>query len=424
MKWERINDAMYHNSMHLAAKRQQKSIQQRIWKKEYRSLLAFENLIYYNLETSDAVLTNNNDIQIFIEGNELFNVLKETIEKATVYIHIQYYIIRYDEMWMEIEKILLKKAKQGVEVRILYDAMGSRQVPKSHWKKIKKSGIQVAAFFPPIIGKVQLKLNYRNHRKIIVVDGKVGFLGGFNIGREYLGKKKKFGKWRDTHLQIMGAAVTSLTLRFALDWNYATRENIFTKNHLFQIPKYEKYGNTALQIIASGPHSNRQQIRNNYIVLISQAKHHIYIQSPYFIPDRAMMDVLKRALKRGVKVRIMIPCKPDHMFVYWATYGYVGELINRGAKCYIYENGFLHSKVLTVDGNATCCGTANMDIRSFKLNFEVNATVYNQAFTKEMEELFRKDIKKSKYITKKIYNRRGIKIRVKEKISQIFTPIL
>ncbi len=424
MKWEIINEAMSHKSMHVAATRQQKIIRKRILKKKYQKLLAFENLIYYNLETSDAVLTNNNHIEIFIEGNELFTALKTAIQKATIYIHIQYYIIRYDEMWKEIKEILLEKVKQGVEVRILYDAMGSRQVPKSHWKKLKKAGIDVAAFFPPVIEKLQLKLNYRNHRKIVVVDGKVGFLGGFNIGKEYLGKKKKFGNWRDTHLQINGSAVTSLALRFALDWNYATTENIFTRNHLFQIPQYEQYGDTELQIISSGPHSNRQQIRNNYIGLISRAKYHIYIQSPYFIPDRAMMDVLKRALKRGVKVRIMIPCKPDHMFVYWATYGYVGELIKKGAKCYIYENGFLHAKVLTIDGIATCCGTANMDIRSFRLNFEVNATIYNKEFTEEMEKIFRKDIEQSKIVTKKIYSDRGINIRIKQKISKLFSPFL
>ncbi len=327
-------------------------------------------------------------------------------------------------MWAKIEEVLIGKVKEGVEVRVLFDSMGCRGMRKKDWRRLECAGIKVAEFFPAIFGKLHLRMNYRNHRKIVVIDGRVGFVGGFNIGREYLGLDKKFGYWRDTHLCIEGAAVTTLAVRFALDWNYAAKENLFLKDQLFEIPDYMRGGKEPIQIISSGPDSKSQEIRDNYLRLIHKARRSIYLQTPYFIPDEAVLSALYIAAKSGVDVRIMVPCKPDHPFVYWATYSYLGEMIEAGAKCYIYNNGFLHAKGISVDGKVSCLGTANMDIRSFQLNFEVNATIYSESTTRRLEEAFENDIRQSTLITREIYESRSLIVRIKEQFSRLLSPLL
>ncbi len=347
------------------------------------------------------------------------------VARAKKYIHFQYYIIRNDELWQHIEPVLIKRAKEGVEVRILFDSMGCRGMHNRDWERLEKEGIHVAEFFPALFGNLQLRMNYRNHRKIVVIDGRVGFVGGFNVGREYLGlDKKKFGYWRDTHLCIEGAAVTSLAVRFVLDWNYAAKENLFQEDTLFEIPKYEREGRDPVQIISSGPDSQIKTIHDNYLRLIHSAKDHVYLQTPYFIPDDSILDALKIAARSGVDVRIMIPCKPDHPFVYWATYSYIGEMVEAGAKCYVYDNGFLHAKTVMVDGTVACVGTANMDFRSFGLNFEVNAVVYSEETTQKLEQSFENDMTKSTQITRNAYHQRSLIIRGKEQFSRLLSPLL
>jgi cardiolipin synthase A/B len=346
------------------------------------------------------------------------------MEHARNYIHVQYYIIRNDELWQEIEEVLVRKARQGVEVRVLFDSMGCRGMRNSDWVRLEKAGIEVAEFFPAIFGQLQLRVNYRNHRKIVVIDGRIGFVGGFNIGREYVGKDKKFGYWRDTHICIEGSAVTSLAVRFVLDWNYAAKENLFLEDRLFEIPTYIRNGRDPIQIISSGPDSRSQEIRDNYLRLIHMARKSIYIQTPYFIPDDDIADALVIAAKSGIDVRIMIPCKPDHPFVYWATYSYLGEMIEAGARCYTYDNGFLHAKCMCVDGLVSCMGTANMDIRSFSLNFEVNAVIYSARTTERLMEAFENDITKSTLVTRKKYEQRSLLIRIKEQFCRLLSPVL
>ena len=295
---------------------------------------------------------------------------------------------------------------------------------KRDWDRLKCEEIRVAEFFPAILGQLQMRVNYRNHRKIVVIDGKVGFVGGFNVGREYIGKDEKFGYWRDTHLCIEGAAVTSLAVRFVLDWNYAAHENLFLEDHLFEIPQYDRHGFDPVQIISSGPDSQTKTIHDNYLHLIHSARNHVYIQTPYFIPDASILDALKIASRSGVDVRIMIPCKPDHPFVYWATYSYIGEMVAAGAKCYVYNNGFLHAKTLSIDGMVACVGTANMDIRSFGLNFEVNATIYSERTVQRLERAFENDMTMSTQVTRKIYEERNLLIRFKEQFSRLLSPLL
>ncbi|MGN1267359.1 MAG: cardiolipin synthase [Dorea sp.] len=407
-----------------AVRRQEESIFRKKLRLRDPELERFKSLILYNLNEAEAVLTDNNDIRIYTSGEDKFNALLNEMEHARNYIHLEYYIIRNDELWEEIEKVLIRKARQGVEVRVLFDSMGCRTMHNSDWKRLENAGIEVAEFFPAIFGKLQLRVNYRNHRKIVVIDGRIGFVGGFNIGREYLGRNKKFGNWRDTHICIEGSAVTSLAVRFVLDWNYAAKENLFLEDRLFEIPEYVRMGRDPVQIVSSGPDSHSQEIRNNYLKMIHMAKKNVYIQTPYFVPDDAILNALKIAAKSGVDVRIMVPCKPDHPFVYWATTSYLGEMIEAGARCYTYDDGFLHTKCMCVDGLVSCMGTANMDIRSFKLNFEVNAVIYSAKTTRKLEEAFENDISKSTFVTKKIYEKRSMFIRFKEQFCRLFSPVL
>lgn len=384
----------------------------------------YTDLIMYNMETADAILLEENDIDIFTDGNEKFDALIADMEKAEHFIHLQYYIIRNDVLFQRIAEVLKQKAAEGVTVRVLFDGMGCRGTRRSCWKQLEAAGVHTAEFFPAILGRLQLRINYRNHRKIAIIDNKTAYVGGFNIGREYIGLDEKFGYWRDTHLRIRGAGVMGLQLRFILDWDYAAREHLVQEEEWFPEPSMGERDHCDVQIISSGPDNSLQQIRDNYIRLITKAKKRICIQTPYFIPDEAVLTALLIAVRSGIEVNLMIPCRPDHPFVYWATYSYMGQLLNAGANCYIYENGFLHSKGIVLDGEVFCYGTANMDIRSFALNFEVNAVVYSAEKAGEMERLFREDMKHCTQVTKDFYAARRLKIRLKEQICRLMSPLL
>ncbi len=391
----------------------------------------FDDLMMYNLETSGALVSDNNKIDIFTDGNEKFDALIEDMRKAEKFIHMQYYIIKNDVLFQRIAEVLKERAASGVQVRILYDGMGGRFTSAKCWKRLKEAGIESAEFFPPLFGRFQLRINYRNHRKIVVIDNKVAYVGGFNVGREYIDLDEKFGHWRDTHLRIRGNAVLGLQLRFIMDWNYCAKENLLERSELLEQADFLEKNELPMdgegckvQIISSGPDHPNEQIRDNYLKLISAAKKSIYIQTPYFIPDEAIFAALKVAIYSGVDVHIMIPCKPDHPFVYWATYSYIGEMVMAGAKCYTYDKGFLHSKGVIADGKAFCYGTANMDIRSFALNFEVNATVYDEEKAGEMVELFQKDLEDCTRITRDMYAGRSLWIRLREQVSRLLSPLM
>jgi len=410
--------------MHKAIRSQEASIRMKELQDESPLLGKYSDLIYYNLESGGAMLTDNNRIRVFTDGNEKFNALLEDMKGARKFIHMQYYIIKNDVVFERIRSVLTEKAKEGVEIRILCDGMGGRFISKKCWQKLRACGIHTAVFFPPLLGPLNLRINYRNHRKIVVIDGEIGYVGGFNVGKEYIGLDERFGYWRDTHLRIEGMAVGSLHLRFILDWNYAARENLLNNEEKYLSPREEKLGSSAIQIISSGPDSKLQDVRNNYLRLINKAEKSIYIQTPYFVPDDAIFSALCVAAYSGVEVNVMIPCKPDHPFVYWATYSYIGDLVMAGAKCYTYDNGFLHVKGLVADEQVMCFGTANMDIRSFKLNFEVNAVVYDEKEAEKMVDVFRKDLEVCTRITKDMYVSRGLIVRFKEQVCRLLSPLL
>lgn len=412
---DKVNEVVRYQKSQIKNKELQKNVPERA---------EYSDLLMYNLDTMGSTLSDANDVDIFVDGNEKFEQLIRDLEAAQHFIHIQYYIIKNDLLFNRISEVLARKAQQGVEVRILYDAMGCRFVRHSYWKKLEEKGIKTAEFFPAFLRWLHLRINYRNHRKIVVIDNKIGYVGGFNIGKEYISQDPKFGYWRDTHLRITGEAVAGLEIRFLLDWNYTAKENLFTNPAYMLGFEPGKRDNCDVQIIYSGPDTSRPQIRDNYISLINKAKKRIYIQTPYFIPDEAMLTALMIALHSGVEVNLMIPCKPDHPFVYWATYSYMGEMVMNGANCYVYNDGFLHAKGLIVDEKVFCYGTANMDIRSFSLNFEVNAVVYDEKKAREMTEYFKEDLKRCSQITKDFYVKRGLMVRAKEQVCRLLSPIL
>ena len=382
-----------------------------------------EELASFFLEADDAIITENNDVEIFVDGQEKFDRLKEDIKNAKHHIHLLYYIFNQDEIGEEIMQLLIDKAQEGVEVLVIYDALGSRMTRNSFWNKLHEAGGQSVAFFGYTLGFINWRINYRNHRKIVVIDGEIGYVGGFNVGDEYLGKGP-LGAWRDTHIRIAGDAVYSLQSRFLVDWNAAVKEE---KRREF-IPEYfpltETKGENTMQIVSTGPDSDVQKIKFGLVKMILMAKKSVWIQTPYFIPDESIQEALSIAAMSGVDVRVMIPCKPDHPVVYRATEYYSSQLLKSGVKIYVYQKGFLHAKTMVVDGEMATVGTSNFDMRSFRLNFEVNAFIYNEQFAKQVEEDFVHDLKNCTIANEKYFEKQDRWKRFKQKFSRLFAPIL
>lgn len=382
-----------------------------------------QELIYMHLLGNDAPMTRDNSVEIFTDGNDKFDQLLNDIKSARHHIHLQYYIIKNDNLGKRIRDALINKAKEGVKVRVLYDELGSRGLTRRFFSELRKAGGEVEVFFPSKFALINFRLNYRNHRKIVIIDGKIGYIGGFNIGDEYLGLNPRFGYWRDTHLRILGTSVHAIQTRFILDWNQASYSHDIEYDPVL-FPDPEIKGSVGLQIVTSGPDSEWSQIKNGYIKMISLANKSILIQTPYFIPDASLLDALRIACLSGVEVKIMIPNKPDHIFVYWATLSNIGELLKAGAQVYIYDNGFIHAKSIVVDERITTVGTANIDIRSLNLNFEINAFIYDTKIAKALITAFERDMDHSRLLTWDSYQQRSKWIRFKESISRLLSPIL
>jgi cardiolipin synthase len=335
---------------------------------------------------------------------------------------MEYYIFKDDELGKKIIDALVKKAEEGVEVKLLVDGMGGRNLKKKTKEGLINAGGKVAIFLPAFVPFISVRINYRNHRKICIIDGREAYLGGFNIGNEYIGLSKKFGNWRDTHIKIKGSAISSLQWRFYLDWKFATKEKMMVcQSYLHE---ETPNSNVGIQIVSSGPDSKWPNIKDGYMKMISNAREKIYIETPYFIPDDSIMEALRIAGLSGLDVRVMMPNKPDHPFVYWASLSYIGELLEAGVKFYHYEDGFLHSKVIIVDDFISTVGTANLDIRSFILNFEVNAFIYDDIVNAKLTEKFITDIDLCREITLEDYNKRSRIVKIRESVSRLLSPIL
>lgn len=385
----------------------------------------YHAIIHLHLVAHESLYTQDNKVDIYTDGYDKFDNLFEDIKNATEYVHVQYYIIRGDELGHKFISLLIEKAKQGLDVKLLYDGMGCLWTPKGMFEDLSEAGGKVVCFFPPFIPYINLRVNYRNHRKICVIDGEKGYTGGFNIGTEYIGLNKKMGYWRDTHLRIEGSAVQMLELHFLLDWRFASKEVIPLDTYIsYTTPSKAHIGSTGIQVVSSGPDSKWPSIRNGFLKMINQAKRSIYLQTPYFIPDDSLLESLKVAALSGIDVKIMIPNKPDHPFVFWASLSYMSELLQAGARCFTYDKGFLHAKTLVIDEKICSVGTANFDIRSFKLNFEVNAFIYDEKTSKKIASSFEADILDSIELTQEVYDKRGTIIKFKEAISRLLSPML
>lgn len=364
-------------------------------------------------------MTFNNQVEYFNNGKEKFESLVQDIRNAKKFIHLEYYIWRGDRLGARLVEELTKKAAEGVEVRILYDGIGNAGLPKYFFDQFHAAGGYTAAFLPRFV----VRLNYRNHRKLAIIDGEIGYIGGFNVGDEYLGIVKRYGPWRDTHLRFRGDAIDQMQMRFIKDWNFTAKNGIIQLNEKY-FPKRPQFDGVRTQIVSSGPDTQWKNVRNGYFKMINEAESHVYLTTPYFVPDDGIFEALRVAALSGLDVRIIIPGNPDHFFVYWASMSYLGELLEAGVRVYQYEKGFIHAKVLTIDGTVASVGSANMDIRSFDLNFEVNAFMYDEDITKVLENDFMNDLHCCVEITKEWYHRRRWWFRVKEAVARLISPML
>ncbi len=350
-----------------------------------------------------------NDVKIYNWGKDKLADLKRDIKHARHSINIEYYIFEDDETGNEIMDLLCQKAKEGVDVKLIYDSIGSRHAPRRFFKKLAKAGGQVAEFFPPFMHfrMINLKVNYRNHRKVVVIDGLIGYTGGINIRDDHMGKDKRLTPWRDTHVRIEGSGCYALQNIFLDDWRYCKKDGtppmVYLENGYFPSPKI--CGDVNVQVLSSGPDSPEQQIKEVFVKLITSAREKVYIQTPYFVPDDVFMSALRIAVKSGVDVRIMVPKIPDKKSVYHVTLSYLKEMVELGVRVYLY-NGFLHSKTIIVDSNKLSIGTCNTDNRSFGLNFEDTAILYSESLNKEYSLTFFKDMKQSEEINIDYFKRK------------------
>lgn len=367
-----------------------------------------------------------NQVKIFNSGIDKINALKKDLLNAKKSINIEYYIFADDIVGKQIMEILCKKAQEGVEVKLIYDSIGSRKTPRRFFKKLEKFGGQVAEFFPPFLHMrlINLKLNYRNHRKIVVIDGKIAYTGGLNIRDDHMGLNKKLSPWRDTHIRIEGSGVYGLQNIFIDDWRYSKKDNTPPRKYIERgyFPSPELKGDVTVQILSSGPDNSVQKIKEAFIKLFTTADKRIWIQTPYFIPDDSFLAAMRIALKSGVDLRIMVPSVPDKKTVYYVTLSYLKELAEEGAKIYLYQ-GFLHSKTILVDDNKLSIGTCNTDNRSFGLNFEDTAILYSTKLNKSYTQTFKEDMQNSFDVGVEYFKRKRWLTKFLQAIFRLLAPL-
>lgn len=375
------------------------------------------------LNNDEAIVTLHNEVEIFTDGHEKFARLFDDIRAAKHHINIEYYTIYDDKLGNELVDLLTIKAREGVQVRVVYDLSGSGGRNNKLYRRLRHAGGQVEAFLIPRWQLISLNVNNHDHRKLVIIDGNIGYIGGFNIGDQYLGNSKKFGYWRDTHLRVEGDAVLAMQSRFFMDWNATIRHEKLNFSSEF-FPSATKNGASAMQIVSSGPDTEDNQIFEGYLRMISMARERIVIQSPYFIPNQSIIDALRVAVRSGIKVQIMIPDMPDHAFVYRATQHFAREMVEVGAEVYTYDNGFIHAKTMVIDGKIAAVGTANMDFRSFTLNFEVSSFMYDLKIAEQLEVIFAQDLEVSTLLTKEYFDNQSSWMKIKQNFSRLLAPIM
>ena len=386
-----------------------------------------KTLAEYIRRAGSSPLTANNKVKLLINGEEKFPELLKALENAKSQIHLEYYIYENDVTGNQIAEILIKKAKEGLAVRFLYDDFGSHGLGKPFIQKLKDAGVQTAPFYKIKWYALANRINYRNHRKIVIIDGLTSFVGGINMSDKYRNDLKPKNKlfWRDTHLMINGQATSYLQYLFMCDWNFCSPNKlVYNEIYFPEIPQNNTIENDVVQIAASGPDSSQPVIFYSLLESISAAKKSIYITSPYFIPGESLMDALIIAIQSGLDVKVLIPRISDSKMVNAAASAYYTELLQYGAKIYKYNKGFVHAKTMVIDDDLAIIGSANMDYRSFDLNFEVNAVVYSKNIAKQLKDAFENDLKESVQIDANSWLNRPKYIHLWEKIVGLLSPFL
>jgi len=376
-------------------------------------------LLYNN---SNSILTVHNKLAIIQSGEEKFELLLRDIEQACQSIHMEYFIWRSDKLTKRIGDALIKKVKKGIKVRILYDALGSIFLSRRYIRNLRDAGVEIYPYYDFKSPFTAHTLNYRNHRKIIIIDGVIGYTGGMNMGKEYVDGGRKFKSWRDTHMRLEGEAAAVLQSIFIKSWLNTTKEDLFEPAY-FPIVQNEQW-NVPIQITTSGPDSAWESIQQLYFSLIASAEKSVYIQSPYFVPDNTILLALKTAALSGLDVKIMMTGVPDKCLPYWSAYTFFKDLLKAGVKIYQYKKGFLHSKAISVDGEICSIGTANMDMRSFHINYEISTLIYDKKKTLELTAQFKKDLQGCKEITLESYAQLGELRKLRNSVARLFAPLL
>jgi cardiolipin synthase len=366
-------------------------------------------------------LTGGNKTTLLVDGDATFTSIFEGIEAAEDYILVQFYIVRDDNLGRELQSRLIEKARNGVRVYFLYDEIGSLGLSGDFGAKLRDAGVEIHPFHSRKGSGNRFQLNFRNHRKTVVVDGKVAWIGGHNVGDEYLGKNAKSGHWRDTHARIEGPAVLAAQLAFVEDWHWSTDA---LPGDLSWTPRQASDGEAAVLVIASGPADEMETASLMYTQAINSAIDRIWIASPYFVPDDAIVQALQLAGLRGVDVRILIPEKSDSKLVTLAAYSFFNEISAAGVVFYRYQAGFLHGKVKLIDDNVATVGTANFDNRSFRLNFEITSLVIDSKFASDVEEMFEQDFAESRIMESDEFDHKSFWFKLAVRTSRLAAPVL
>ena len=371
-------------------------------------------------EMATLPFTNGNEVELLVDGQATFDALFEAIDAAEVYVLAQFYIIHDDEIGRAFQQRLIAAARRGVTVRLMYDTVGSWKLPRAYRRELEDAGVCLCPFTGPRNWLKKLRLNFRNHRKIVVCDGHVGFVGGLNVGDEYLGRDPDIGPWRDTHLRVRGPIVQGLQLSYARDWYYGTREEL---DGLAWAPRADAADQTAL-VLASGPSDEIETCGLLYAHLIESAEERLWLATPYFVPDGRVLGALQLAALRGVDVRVMMPRTSDSVFFKWVPYAYLPEVERAGVKVYLHEPGFMHQKVALVDRDFAAVGTANFDNRSFRLNFEATVVARDEGVCDAVADMLEADFANATQISQADLEGKSALFRFAAQATRLLAPVL
>jgi cardiolipin synthase A/B len=376
------------------------------------------------LLNDNSPLTANNEVRLLLNGETKFPAVIKALKDAKHHIHMEYYIFEDDEIGKEIKTILIQKAKEGLQIRFIYDDLGSRSIRKEFIRELRQAGIEVYPFYKILFVAFSNRTNYRNHRKIIVIDGCTGFVGGINVSDRYInGSDEKKLFWRDTHVQIKGPGVLYLQYLFICDWNFCASQQLVIQHDYFP-PTDLKIGDAYVQIAASGPDSDSPTIMYSLMETILLAKEELLVTSPYFIPGQSILDAICVSALSGVKIKLLVPRVSDSAIVNAAAKSYYAEILDAGVEVYLYKKGFVHAKTIVADGELAIIGSANMDHRSFELNFEVNSVIYDHEIARQLRQAFYDDLNDAEIIDPKVWANRTKLSQLPEKLARLLSPLL